>query len=118
METRVMIIGNPGVGKSALCNSLGARFASGFSIGKGFTEKAQLCSVTINSEKFDLVDVPGLYEGNQEKNNAKCSRNKERNVQTGCGVRNNIRYSVRGREGTSSRHVYDEGGNKGNSCRR
>ena len=58
----VFVIGNPGVGKSAICNTFGSNFRSGISIGKGLTATMQLCEVTINNSKCIIVDAPGLYE--------------------------------------------------------
>ena len=66
MEACVFFVGNPGAGKSTLCNSLGANFASGISIGYGLTQELQICNVTVNGQRCCVVDAPGLYDVNDD----------------------------------------------------
>lgn len=62
----VFIIGNPGVGKSAICNSLGAQFKSGISVGYGLTTQLQTWEVVLNKKKYTVVDAPGLYDADDK----------------------------------------------------
>lgn len=60
----VAIIGNPGVGKSAILNALGGEFGSGFSKVSGFTKDVSKKIVDINHNhnhiKLQLFDIPGI----------------------------------------------------------
>ncbi|KAG0238840.1 hypothetical protein BGW42_000001 [Actinomortierella wolfii] len=71
----VLLVGNPGVGKSYLLNSLGGHFASGFSAVDGLTSQCDYKDVMIDSESgyVRLVDVPGLLEtkGSRMKENSR-----------------------------------------------
>lgn len=73
----VFVIGNPGVGKSAICNTFGSDFKSGISIGKGLTTVMQICEVTINNRKCTIVDAPGLYEPSIERTRKNATEIKE-----------------------------------------
>ncbi|KAG0236863.1 hypothetical protein BGW41_000334 [Actinomortierella wolfii] len=66
VENHLLLVGNPGVGKSYLLNSLGGHFASGFSAVDGLTSQCTHSDVYIESESsyVRLVDVPGLLETN------------------------------------------------------
>ena len=62
----VLVAGNPGVGKSAICNSMGANFRSGVSVGYGMTAKAQQHEVVVGRDVCTLIDTPGLYDADLE----------------------------------------------------
>ncbi|KAG0258434.1 hypothetical protein DFQ27_004631 [Actinomortierella ambigua] len=66
MTLNVLLVGNPGVGKSYLLNLLGGAFASGFSIVHGLTEKYSYCESYIGGSKVRLIDAPGLLEATGE----------------------------------------------------
>lgn len=56
----VAIVGNPGVGKSAILNALGGDFDSGYSEVSGRTTKASEQLVTFNHVQLRLFDIPGI----------------------------------------------------------
>lgn len=60
----IMLVGNPGVGKSTLLNSLleEVRFPSGPSKGSGMTQEHAVHDVTIGGRSVKLVDSPGLAD--------------------------------------------------------
>ncbi|KAF9911869.1 hypothetical protein EC991_001773 [Linnemannia zychae] len=60
--TSVVFIGNPGVGKSALLNSLGGSFPSGISEIGGLTKTVSSQNVVCNWRSLRLIDVPGIME--------------------------------------------------------
>lgn len=57
----VVLMGNPGAGKSALLNALGGNFFSGFCgiFGNPGSSKA---TVTIDNKTFELIDLPGIAD--------------------------------------------------------
>ncbi|KAG0266167.1 hypothetical protein DFQ27_000119 [Actinomortierella ambigua] len=69
----VLFIGNTGVGKSYLLNSIGGEFESGFSSVDGLTAKVSYCDVEIQGSCVRLIDAPGLLEatGERMRNNAR-----------------------------------------------
>jgi GTP-binding protein EngB required for normal cell division len=60
--TTVVLIGNPGVGKSTLLNILGGNFESGFSLVGGLTKDVTTADVTLQGRQLRLVDMPGINE--------------------------------------------------------
>ena len=60
--TSVVFMGNPGVGKSALLNSLGGNFESGLSEVGGLTKNVSSISVFTDGRNLELFDVPGIME--------------------------------------------------------
>ncbi|KAG0266170.1 hypothetical protein DFQ27_000122 [Actinomortierella ambigua] len=73
MLGNVLFIGNTGVGKSYLLNSIGGEFESGFSSVDGLTAKVSYCDVEIQGSCVRLIDAPGLLEatGERMRNNAR-----------------------------------------------
>ncbi|KAF9971438.1 hypothetical protein BGZ73_005628 [Actinomortierella ambigua] len=65
--SNVLLVGNSGVGKSYLLNSVGGNFKSGFNIVDGLTTEISYCDVTIGGATVRLIDVPGLLEATDEK---------------------------------------------------
>ncbi|KAF9369263.1 hypothetical protein CPC16_004645, partial [Podila verticillata] len=64
-KTAVVLIGNSGVGKSTLLTQLGAKtFESGVKCREGYTKKVLEEDVQLNGHNVVLIDVPGLYEPN------------------------------------------------------
>ncbi|KAG0376219.1 hypothetical protein BGX24_008111 [Mortierella sp. AD032] len=59
---KVVLIGNPGVGKSTILNALGGDFPSGFSRVSGLTRTVTSQYVTLDQGRiaFELYDVPGI----------------------------------------------------------
>ncbi|KAF9352750.1 hypothetical protein BGX26_009463 [Mortierella sp. AD094] len=66
MTVAVMFIGNTGVRKSTLLSQLGGDFKSGVTFRQGFTKDIYEKPVEINGKAVVLMDVPGLYEPNEE----------------------------------------------------
>ncbi|KAG0224183.1 hypothetical protein B0O80DRAFT_438630 [Mortierella sp. GBAus27b] len=64
--TAVVFIGNVGAGKSTLLSQLGANFDSGVSFMEGLTKEVSEQVVTLNGRQVILMDVPGLYEFDDE----------------------------------------------------
>ncbi|KAF9164530.1 hypothetical protein DFQ26_001337 [Actinomortierella ambigua] len=64
--TNVLLVGNSGVGKSYLLNSIGGNFESGFNTVEGLTTTCSYCDVTIGTTAVRLMDVPGLLEATDE----------------------------------------------------
>ncbi|KAF9144272.1 hypothetical protein BGX30_013329 [Mortierella sp. GBA39] len=56
------IVGNPGVGKSAILNALGGEFKSGYSEGTGLTTVITKQEVALNNIRFRLYDIPGIND--------------------------------------------------------
>ncbi|KAF9164531.1 hypothetical protein DFQ26_001338 [Actinomortierella ambigua] len=69
----VLFIGNSGVGKSYLLNSIGGNFKSDFSSVDGLTAKVTCCEAEIKGSRVRLIDAPGLLEATAERmrNNAR-----------------------------------------------
>ncbi|KAK3806478.1 MAG: hypothetical protein J3Q66DRAFT_359176 [Benniella sp.] len=68
--TAVMFFGNWGVGKSTLLTLLGGNFTSGVKFMESVTRKASEQIVTLDGEKLILIDIPGLYENDEEASEA------------------------------------------------
>ncbi|KAG0266168.1 hypothetical protein DFQ27_000120 [Actinomortierella ambigua] len=62
MSSNVLLIGNTGVGKSYLLNSIGGTFRSGFSAVDGLTTAYSYCDVKVGTVIVRLIDTPGLLE--------------------------------------------------------
>ncbi|KAG0214274.1 hypothetical protein BGX33_002296 [Mortierella sp. NVP41] len=62
LETSVVFMGNPGVGKSALLNALGGNFTSGYSEVSGLTRNVTNQQATAHGRSLRLFDVPGIYD--------------------------------------------------------
>ncbi|KAG0061295.1 P-loop containing nucleoside triphosphate hydrolase protein [Linnemannia elongata] len=58
----LILIGNPGVGKSAILNALGGNFHTGFSAVTGLTRKMTTKTVRIAGRRIRLVDIPGIFD--------------------------------------------------------
>jgi tRNA U34 5-carboxymethylaminomethyl modifying GTPase MnmE/TrmE len=65
-DTAVVFIGNAGAGKSTLLSQLGGDFESGVSFMEGLTKEVSEQVVTLNGRQVILMDVPGLYEFDNE----------------------------------------------------
>ncbi|KAG0042587.1 hypothetical protein BGZ83_000292 [Gryganskiella cystojenkinii] len=66
MTSNVLLLGNTGVGKSYLLNSLGGNFQSGFSAVNGLTGGCGFNDVVIETSTLRLIDTPGLLEASGE----------------------------------------------------
>ncbi|KAG0224182.1 hypothetical protein B0O80DRAFT_438629 [Mortierella sp. GBAus27b] len=62
----VMFIGNTGVGKSTLLSQLGGNFKSGVAMMEGLTKDVSEQIITMDGQQVVLMDVPGLYEIDDE----------------------------------------------------
>ncbi|KAF9167395.1 hypothetical protein DFQ26_004724 [Actinomortierella ambigua] len=60
----IVLLGNSGSGKSTLLNLLGGQFGSGVKMRKGFTKNVQVQEVLLGGKIVELIDVPGLFEPN------------------------------------------------------
>ena len=60
--TLVVVISNPGVGKSTLLGVLGGKFKSGFSEVSGMTMEVTIQEVERFGRNIRLVDMPGIYD--------------------------------------------------------
>ncbi|KAF9161892.1 hypothetical protein DFQ26_004039, partial [Actinomortierella ambigua] len=71
--SNVLFIGNTGVGKSYLLNSIGGAFKSDFSSVDGLTAEITSCYISIEGSYVWLIDAPGLLEatGERMRNNAR-----------------------------------------------
>lgn len=58
----LILVGNPGVGKSTILNALGGNFHTGFSAVSGLTRKMTTKSVPIDGRTIRLVDIPGIFD--------------------------------------------------------
>lgn len=61
-KASVIMVGNPGSGKSAILNALGGDFPSGFSDLQGMTTRVSYKDVKFNDRSFRLVDTPGISD--------------------------------------------------------
>ncbi|KAF9971440.1 hypothetical protein BGZ73_005630 [Actinomortierella ambigua] len=66
ISSNVLLVGNAGVGKSYLLNSIGGNFRSGFSAVDGLTSDSTYCDVNIRGSTVRLIDAPGLLEATDE----------------------------------------------------
>ncbi|KAG0043027.1 hypothetical protein BGZ83_011929 [Gryganskiella cystojenkinii] len=66
-KTGVVLVGNPGVGKSSIHNALGGKFRAGFSCASGLTRDITIQDVSIDKRSFMLVDMPGICDTSSEK---------------------------------------------------
>ncbi|KAG0042586.1 hypothetical protein BGZ83_000291 [Gryganskiella cystojenkinii] len=66
MTTNLLLVGNAGIGKSYLLNSLGGNFMSGFNAVDGLTTNTSYNDVEIGGSTVRLIDVPGLLEASDE----------------------------------------------------
>lgn len=64
LQHKVVVCGNPGVGKSTILSTLLSRsaFPSGTSLGRGFTSRFRVQPVHISGVTYNLVDTPGLED--------------------------------------------------------
>jgi len=60
LEKKVIFLGNPGSGKSALLNAMANKYVaeSGLCVGKGLTTKMQIVKI----DGFTLIDTPGFAD--------------------------------------------------------
>ncbi|KAG0003154.1 hypothetical protein BGZ65_001963 [Modicella reniformis] len=65
----VIFIGNAGAGKSTLLNQIGGNFGPGVKWRKGFTKEVSEVWIELDGERILLMDVPGLYEPDNEETN-------------------------------------------------
>ncbi|GJJ77056.1 hypothetical protein EMPS_09415 [Entomortierella parvispora] len=65
-KTAILLIGNPGVGKSSILNTLGGNFLSGYSCTSGLTTYVSKQDVIIDQKPYRLVDMPGIYDSAKE----------------------------------------------------
>ncbi|KAG0260647.1 hypothetical protein BGZ95_004388 [Linnemannia exigua] len=62
-RTSVILVGNPGVGKSTILNALGGDFHTGFSAVSGLTRDVSTTNVTTpEGDKLRLIDIPGIFD--------------------------------------------------------
>jgi energy-coupling factor transporter ATP-binding protein EcfA2 len=64
--TTVVLIGNPGVGKSTLLNILGGNFESGFSVFGRLKDSVMTVDVELQGRQLRLVDMPGINEADPD----------------------------------------------------
>ncbi|KAF9148820.1 hypothetical protein BG015_009444 [Linnemannia schmuckeri] len=58
----LILVGNPGVGKSTILNVLGGDFHTGFSAVTGLTRKMSSKYVPVDGRRIRLVDIPGIFD--------------------------------------------------------
>jgi len=78
----IMFIGNPGVGKSTLLNSLFQRheFDSGPSPGRGMTQQFSMKELDVEGRIVNIVDSPGLADAETRQN---CAEEIEKGLKQG-----------------------------------
>jgi len=64
-KTSILLIGNPGVGKSSILNALGGNFLSGYSCTSGLTTYVSKQDVIIDQKPYRLVDMPEIYDSSK-----------------------------------------------------
>ncbi|KAF9124874.1 hypothetical protein BGW39_007833 [Mortierella sp. 14UC] len=58
----LVLVGNPGVGKSSILNALGGYFDTGFSMVTGLTRTLSTYETKIEGKTIRLVDLPGIFD--------------------------------------------------------
>ncbi|KAG0278161.1 hypothetical protein BGZ95_004551 [Linnemannia exigua] len=58
----LVLVGNPGVGKSSILNALGGHFDTGFSRVTGLTRTLTTMDTSIEGRNIRLVDLPGIFD--------------------------------------------------------
>ncbi|KAF8985400.1 hypothetical protein BGZ46_004512 [Entomortierella lignicola] len=66
MTVAIIFIGNAGSGKSTLLSQVGGDFKSGVNFRKGLTKDISERLVNINGKEVVLMDIPGLFEPDNE----------------------------------------------------
>ncbi|KAF9352756.1 hypothetical protein BGX26_009469 [Mortierella sp. AD094] len=74
MTIAVIFFGNAGAGKSTLLSQIGGRFQSGVKFREGYTKDVYEDWVKINGKDVLLMDVPGLFEPNDEQTQYNASK--------------------------------------------
>ncbi|KAF9193901.1 hypothetical protein BGZ51_001887 [Haplosporangium sp. Z 767] len=68
--TSVLLVGNPGVGKSTILNALGGSFPSGYSEVSGMTKQISTQPMKLQGRRLRLIDMPGIYDATEGKDDA------------------------------------------------
>ncbi|KAF9111035.1 hypothetical protein BGX27_005496, partial [Mortierella sp. AM989] len=70
----ILFIGHSGAGKSTLLSQLGGNFESGVKFRAGYTTDIYETRAMVNGEEVILMDVPGLFEPDDEKTKHNASK--------------------------------------------